>query len=204
MTSMRIRKRTAAIGVAAVVGVGGGVAGVAYAYPSGVPMTISASATKVDDSTQSVTVSLGNADPRCATTVTVNGTYFTTLTAGTTTYTATIPFQSGRNRVRARTVDCDLRERSRVDYVIPDASISGPSAVGEGSRVRYRLSGLEPGTTVTVQAVRSGGGAVYSDTDVVNRRGEASVRFRFRETGTYAVTASVNGSVVTSTSITVG
>lgn len=203
MTSTRISKRTAAVGLAAVVALGGGAAGVAYAYPSGVPMTVSASSTKVDDSTQSVTVSLGNSDPRCSTTITVNGTYFTTLTGGATTYTGTVPFVSGRNRVRARTVDCDLRERSRTEYVVPDAAISGPSSVAEGGRVRYRLSGLEPGTTVTVQAVEAGGAASYSDTDVVNRRGEASVRFRFRVAGTYAVTASVNGSVVTSTSITV-
>ncbi|GLY17246.1 hypothetical protein Kisp01_42610 [Kineosporia sp. NBRC 101677] len=201
MTRMLSRK-AAAVGVAALVGVGGGVAGVAYAYPSGVPLTVSASASTANGQTV-LTVSLGNADPRCATEITVNGNYFGTLTGGQTTLSAPIPNTSGRNRVRARTIDCDLKERARSEFVIPNAQLSGPGTAAVKDRVEYSLTGLEPGTTVTVTAVRSGGGATYSDTDVVDRRGEAEVRIRYKVSGTYAVSASVNGSVVGSSVTTV-
>ena len=191
-----LSNRAAAVGVAALVGIGGGAAGIAYAYPSGVPLTVSASAANNGDGTATLTVSLGNADPTCATTITVNDVYFATLTAGQTTATGPVPVTEGRNRVRARTVDCDLRERARSDFVVPNANLTGPESVARGDRVRYYVTGLQPGTTVTVTAVQAGGSATYSDTAVVDRRGEADVRIRYRVRGTFAVSASVNGSVV--------
>lgn len=201
MTS-RISKKAAAFGVAAVVGIGGGAAGVAYAYPSGVPLTVSASATRISDTESTVTVSLGNADPRCQTRLSINGTEVT-LDAGQTTFSGVVNTGTGRNRVRARSVNCTLRENARVDFVVPNAQLTGSTTGIAGERIRYQLSGLQPGTEVTVTAVRAGGGATYSDTDVVDRRGEASVRLRFRSAGTYAVTATVAGSTVGSTTVTI-
>lgn len=195
MTKRYISKKAAAVGVAAVVGLGGGAAGVAYAYPSGVPLTVSSSAASLGNGQANVTVSLGNADSRCSTEITVNGTYFGTLTGGQTTLTKAIPVGSQRNRVRARTIDCDLKERARGEFVVPNASLSGPGNAAVKEQVRYSLSGLEPGTTVTVTGVKVGGEA-YSDADVADRRGEAKVRLKFKTKGTYVVSAKVNGSVV--------
>lgn len=202
MRSRKLSKKAAAFGVAAVVGIGGGAAGVAYAYPSGVPITVSASATRIDASNASVMVSVGNADPRCQTRLTINGVE-RVLDPGQSTYSGTVPYVSGRNRVRARSVNCAINESARVDFVVPNAQMSGQTSAPVNSRVRFDLTGLEPGTEVTVMAVRSGGGATYSDTATVDRRGEASVRLRFRSAGTYAVTATVGGPVVASQSITI-
>ena len=199
MTS-RFSRKAVGVGVAAIVGIGGGAAGVAYAYPSGVPLTVSASATRVSDTQSTVMVSLGNADPLFQPRLTINGTEFV-LSAGQTTFSGTVSTGAGRNRVRARSVNCALKESARVDFVVPNAQLTGPTSGTVNSRARFELSGLEPGTSVTVTAVRSGGGATYSDTDDVDRRGEASVRLRFRQAGTYAVTATVNGSVVASRQI---
>jgi len=199
----RISKKAAAIGVAAMVGIGGGAAGVAYAYPSGVPITVSASATKAVNGQSTLTVTLGNADPRCSTNILVDGKLFTTLTGNVTTFSGPIAAGSGRHRVRARTVDCDLKENARSEFVVPDAAISGPTTGQTRQQLRYTLSGLEPGTTVTVRAILAGGGDTYTDTDVVDRRGNAKVKFKVQNSGTYAITAQVNGSDVASTSVTV-
>ncbi|MBT0768864.1 hypothetical protein KIH74_08000 [Kineosporia sp. J2-2] len=203
MTQRRISRKSAAIGVAAIVGLGGGAAGVAYAYPSGVPLTLSASATGPDgDGNSVVTLTLGNNDGRCGALVTVDG-VSQLVPAGQSTATITVAAGSGRHRARVRTVDCALDERARVDFVVPDAAISGPTDGQAGDSFRYELSGLEPGTTVSVQAVLTGGDAVYGDTDTVNKRGEAKVKFRIKVAGEYVVTASVAGNVVASTTVTV-
>ncbi|GAA3637103.1 hypothetical protein GCM10022223_64770 [Kineosporia mesophila] len=193
MNFSKINRKAAVVGILAIAGIGGGAA---YAYPSGVPLTISASAVRVDDSNSTLTVTLGNADPRCSTAVTVNGAPFVTLGPGQTTASGPATTGSGRNRVRARTIDCALKESARSDFVVPNAVLTGPTSAVVKEQVRFSLTGLEPGLDVTVQAVKVGGGATYSDTDISNRRGEAKVRLKFKVKGTYVVTASINGSAV--------
>ncbi|GAB6904097.1 hypothetical protein [Kineosporia succinea] len=191
MTLSRINRKAVAAGVLTLAGIGGGVA---YAYPPDMALTVRATAVRIDDAKSTVTATINNADPSCTTIVTVNGQFLGTVSGSSSpTVSGVVNTSSGRNRVRARTVDCDLKENSRADFVVPNAKLTGQAAAVVKEQVRFSITGVEEASEVTLTAVKVGGGATYSDTDVADRRGEAKFRIKFKVKGQYAVTASVNG-----------
>ncbi len=163
-------------------------------YPPDMALTVRATAVRIDDAKSTVTATINNADPSCTTIVTVNGQFLGTVSGSSSpTVSGVVNTSSGRNRVRARTVDCDLKENSRADFVVPNAKLTGQAAAVVKEQVRFSITGVEEASEVTLTAVKVGGGATYSDTDVADRRGEAKFRIKFKVKGQYAVTASVNG-----------
>jgi hypothetical protein len=204
---LRSRKIVAATGILAVVGIGGGVA---YAYPPGTDLTVAASATSPGANGKSdVTVTVGAVDPTCTTRISIDGVDVAIIPPGQTTTTVSIDGTQGRHRVRARNTGCQNgdNEKARADFtILTHAAISPANTTVQRNRnARFDLSGLAPiDATVTVSAVRSGGGStVNAAEDEVDRRGNANVKFKFPQNGTWVLTATINGSVVATTNVTV-
>jgi hypothetical protein len=205
---LRSRKLVAATGILAVVGIGGGVA---YAYPPATPLVVAASATSpaTPGGPSTVTVTIAAVDPTCSTRISIDGVDVAIIPPGQTTATASIPGTQGRHRVRARNTGCQNgdNEKARADFTILTQAAISPSGatVQRNKNAKFDLSGLAPvDATVTVSAVRSGGGStVTAEEDEVDRRGNAKVKFKFPQNGTWVLTATINGSVVATTNVTV-
>ncbi len=206
---LRSRKIAAATGILAVVGIGGGVA---YAYPPGTDLMVAASATSptTPGGPSTVTVTVSDVDPTCSTRISIDGVDVAIIPPGQTTATAQIPGTQGRHRVRARNTGCQNgdNEKARADFtILTQGAISpGNSTAQKNKNAKFDLSGLAPvDATVTVSAVRSGGGStVPAEEDKVDRRGNAKVKFKFPQNGTWVLTATINGGPpVATTTVTV-
>jgi hypothetical protein len=190
-----LSKKTAIAGLAAVAVLGGGVA---FAYPAGTDLTVSASATQTDGVT-SVMVSVGNANPTCATRIQIDSGNEVVLPAGTT--TTTVPFGSvnGSHSVSARTVDCAKgeKEHAKSQFVVLNAQASGATTAKVKKSYAVNLSGFQPGSNVTVTATLVGSNPLVQvlDTDVADKRGTAKTKFKFTATGDWSVVTTATGGV---------
>ncbi|GAB3257450.1 hypothetical protein [Kineosporia babensis] len=205
---MALRSRSGKLAIAGaltLVGVGGGIA---YAYPPGTPMEVSASAAPNGDGTADVTVTVTQVNPTCSTRIIIDGVEYAVLPPGQTSIEVpNVPAEEGRQRVRARNVNCAEgdKEHARADFTVLNGAISTDSDLVTGKNVRFELTGMAPvGAEVSVTATRLGGGSSPEpQSDRVDRRGKAKVKFKFTQSGTYAISATIDGQSVASTSVTI-
>ena len=199
-----LNKKTAIIVLAGTAVLGGGVA---FAYPSGTPLTVAATAApdpgNPGHTTVLVTVSAAN--PTCSTRIRVDGGHEVLLPPGTTTTTIDLTSGAGRHSVTARTVGCKKgdKEHAKSRFVTLDAKATGAPTAHVRKNYPVELSGLEPGTHITVVASLNGGPAVLTEDDTVDRRGEAKVKFKFKIAGTYSIVTTVDGGGTPVNSVTV-
>lgn len=175
--------------------------GVAFAYPVGTPLTVSATASP-DGGNISVMVTVTNANPSCNTQIEIDGNVVGTLPAnGSTTQTATYPLPgstTGRHKVSARTENCakGQKEHDHSRFVISNAMVTGPATGSAGDTYRADFTGFAPGTSVTVTATLAGSSPLVqvSDDDVANSKGDGKVHFKFPKghPGTYTITTAVS------------
>jgi hypothetical protein len=198
VSKLTLNKKSAVIALAATAVLAGGVA---FAYPNGVPLTVAATAAPSNDPAHlgqtAVIVTVSDANPTCATRIRVDGGNEEVLPAGTTTTTIFITPSPGRHSVRARTLDCAKGQKEHADskFVILDAQASGPATATVKKNYQVKLAGFEPETDITVTATLPGTNPLVQvqDTDTADRRGNAKVKFKFTQPGTWVIT-SVGGS----------
>jgi hypothetical protein len=192
-----LSRKTAIAGLVMVAGLGGGVA---YAYPSGTAMTVSATATTSGTSAP-VTVTVANGNPACQIRVNVDGGPDIVLPAGTSTTTVTIPAVAGSHSVRARTVDCPkgAKEHAKSKFVILNAQASHAATAQVKKNYEVTYSGLQPDDILTVTATLSGSSPLQQlvDSDSVDKRGNAKVKFKFKSAGTWSISSSASPSGAT-------
>jgi type 1 fimbria pilin len=196
MANKFLSRKTAIITLVATAGLGGGVA---YAYPSGTAMTVSASASATTPGGNApVMVTVSNVNPACQTLVSVDDGSSVLLPPGATTTTITISSSPGRHSVTARTVDCPKgeKEHAKSKFVIVDASVTAPPTAKVKKNYEVDYAGLEPDSIVTVTATLPGSSPLKQlvESDSVDRRGAAKVKFKFPTTGTWSVSTSVSPS----------
>jgi hypothetical protein len=200
VSKLFFNRKFAIVALAVIALLGGGVA---FAYPPGTDMTVAAVATPSTDpahpNTADVLVTVSNANPSCKIKIEVDGGSTVILPAGTTTVHVFIPPGSGRHSVTARTVDCPKgsKEHAKSKFVILDAKATGAATSPVGKNYRVEITGLPPNSTVTSTATRQGSPLVQLvDSDAVDRRGEATVKFKLKPAGTWVVTTQVNPAAV--------
>jgi hypothetical protein len=202
-------RKTWVVALAAAAVLGGGVA---FAYPPGTNLTVSATATPTAGGKASVLVTIANADPSCKTKVTVRDTPTQTqiFAPGQTTGTFTITAAPGRSRVKARTFDCakPSKEHARSTFVILDAKAVGRSAtIRRKSNWRVEYTGLDPDSAVTATATLDGSSPLVQlvESENVDQRGEATVKFKFKTPGHYVISTQTTppGTAVNSVDVTV-
>lgn len=198
MSNLLFNRKTAVVALAATALVGGGVA---FAYPPGTDLTVAASAAPSTDpahpNTTDVLVTVSNANPTCATRVRVNSGNEVILAAGVTTTHVYIPSGSGRHSVTARTVDCQkgAKEHAKSKFVTLDAKATGAATSPVGKNYKVEFSGLDPDSTVTSTATRQGTPMTQLvDSSDVDRRGEATTKFKLKAAGTWVITTVISPS----------
>jgi hypothetical protein len=197
MSKLFMKRKIAIAALAAVAVLGGGVA---FAYPPGTALTVAATAAPSTDpahpNTTQVLVTVSNANPSCSTRVNVDGGNEVLLPPGVTTTTVYIAPSSGRHSVRARTVGCTKgsKEHAKNKFVTLDAKAAGAATSPIGKNYRVEFTGLEPGSTVTSTATLAGGGSLPAKSDEVDRRGEATVKFKLDQSGEWSITTVVSPS----------
>jgi hypothetical protein len=195
MSNLLLNRKTAVVALAATAMLSGPVA---FAYPPGTDLTVAASAAPSTDpahpDTTDVLVSVGNANPTCATRIRVDNGNETVLPAKTVSTHIFIAPRSGRHSVRARTVGCGKgsKERAKARFFVLDAKATGPATSSVGKRYKVTFSGLDPDSSVTSTATLQGASLtqVVGGNDV-NRRGKASVKLRLTVSGTWVITTAV-------------
>jgi hypothetical protein len=199
-------RKTAIIALAATAVLGGGVA---YAYPPGTDLTVAAAAAATSGGNADIMVTVSNANPSCQTLVQVEGAPSVLLPAGTTTHTFTVVASPGRHSVTARTVDCPKgqKEHAKSKYVILNAQASHAPTAQVKKNYQVDYSGLQPDDVITVTATLSGNltQPQLTESDSVDRRGDAKVKFKFPKAGTWVITstASPSGATVASFNVVV-
>jgi hypothetical protein len=190
-----LTKKAAIVGLSAAALLGGGVA---YGYPSGTALTVSATAAPMNGTVKAM-VSVANANPTCATRIRIDNGNEVVLPAGTTTTTIDLGTVTGRHSVTARTVDCakGQKEHAKSKFVVLDGKATGDATAHVKKKYPVAISGFEPGTDVTVTATLVGSNPLVQvhDSDTVNKRGEAKTSFKFPQAGTWSVvTSGIGGS----------
>lgn len=193
MTTRLSKRRGAVVALAATAVMTGGVA--AYGYPSGTEMTVSATAGPTDPAGgTSVLVTVSNANPACKIRVRIDNGNEQILPVSGTSATTTIvitPAIEGRHTVRARTVDCTKgadKEHAKSRFVVEDAMVTGPDTADLGKYYRIDIAGLEPGTPVDLVATAPDGHTMGpAQEDTANSKGEAKLRVRLDQEGTWSV-----------------
>lgn len=199
MSKLLFNRKTAAVALAATAVLGGGVA---FAYPPGTDLTVAATAAPSTDpahpGTTDVLVTVGNANPNCSTRIRVDGGTEVVLPAGTTTTHVFVPPSSGRHSVRARTVDCtkgNKNEHAKNTFVTLDAKATGNPTSPKGKNYVVEFTGLDPSSAVTSTATHQGSPMTQLvDSDAVDKRGEAKVKFKLKLSGTWVISTVVTPS----------
>ena len=185
--SRMFSRKTLIVALVATAMLGGGVA---FAYPPGTKLTVTATAAPSGGATK-VLVSIQNANPTCATKIEVEGGATVIFPAGTTTGEVTIPAGTGRRRVEARTVDCPKgsKEHAHSNFSILNAHAT---VTGSNSRYEVEYTGLDAKSTVTATATRSGSSEQVVKSGNVDNRGEATIKIRLRTAGTWVITSVIS------------
>jgi hypothetical protein len=198
MSNLLLKRKTAVVALAATAVLGGGVA---FAYPPGMALTVAATAAPSTDpahpNTTDVLVTISNANPTCATRITVNGSTEVILPAGTTSTHVFIAPKPGTNTVRARTVDCTKgnKEHAKSKFVTLDAKATGKPTSPKGKNYEVEFTGLDPDSAVTSTATHQGSPMTQLvDSDAVDKRGEATVKFKLKLSGTWVISTVVTPS----------
>jgi hypothetical protein len=200
-----LNKKMAVVVVATAAVLGGGVA---YAYPPGTALSVGATASpdSANPGHTKVPVTVSAANPTCSTLIKVDGGHDVTLPPGTTTTTIDLASGgAGRHSVTARTVGCKKgsKEHAKSKFVTLDAKATGGATSPVKKNYEVNISGLEPGTHVTVVATLAGGSVVLTKPDTADRRGNAKVKFKFKVAGTYSIVTTVDGGGTPVNSVTV-
>ena len=208
-TMSKLFNRKTAVGAIVATALLGG--GVAYAYPPDQALTVAATASS-DGTTSHIVVTVSNANPGCATKVEIGDGPTVTIPASgnSTTVTTSVDVTglTGRHSVSARTVDCPKgsKEKAKSKFVVLTASnnITSPATAVVRTSYVISFSGLTPDTT-TVSVIATGPpGQQLSDDDTVDKRGNASVKLKFKAAGTWTLvtTITTGGASPTTTSET--
>jgi hypothetical protein len=196
MSKLFMKRKIAIVALAAIAVLAGGVA---FAYPPGMRLAVSATASNdpAHPGQTTVLVTVTNANPSCSTRINVDGGNEVLLAPGVTSTTVYIDPRPGRHTVRARTVGCEKgsKEHARNKFVTLDAKASGATSSPKGKNYRVDFTGLDPDSSVTSMATRVGGNQpVGAESDHADRRGEATVKFKLKESGTWTITTTVSPS----------
>ena len=199
MSNLFLKRKTAVAVLVATAVLGGGVA---FAYPPGTDLTVAATAAPSTDpahpNTTDVLVTVTNANPNCSTRIRVDGGNEIVLPPGTTTTHVYIAPSSGRHSVRARTVDCtkgNKNEHAKNTFVTLDAKATGNPTSPVGKNYTVNFTGLDPNSSVSSTATHQGSPMTQLvDSDAVDKRGEATVKFKLKLTGTWVITTVVSPS----------
>lgn len=198
MSNLLFNRKSATVALAATAVLGGGVA---FAYPSGTPLSVSASAAPTTDAGHEgqvkVMVTVSAANPTCATRINVAGAPTTVFPAGTSTGAVYIPAGSGRRRVEARTQSCRKgeKEHAHSQFVVLDAKATGNATSPRGRNYRVQLTGLDPSSVVTSTATLQGATLKQVvDNAAVDKRGTATVKFKLKVTGTWVISSVISPS----------
>jgi hypothetical protein len=198
MSKLLFNRKTAVVALALTALLGGGVA---FAYPPGTALTVAASAVPSTDpahpNTTDVLVTVSNANPTCATRIRVNNSNEVVLPAGTTSTHIFIAPGPGRHSVTARTVDCTKgnKEHAKAKFVTLDAKATGNATSPVGKNYRVEFTGLDPDSSVTSTATRQGTPMTQLvESADVDRRGEATVKFKLKTSGTWVITTVITPS----------
>jgi hypothetical protein len=193
MSKLQFKRKIAVVALAAAVVLGGGAA---FAYPPGEKLEVAAQAQALPAGGVQVTVTVTNSNPSCSTRVRVDGNTEVVLAPGETTTTIVVATtKKGRHKVRARTVDCldgQKKEHAKSDFVIAAASATGNPTSPKGKNYEVELTGLEPGSTVTSTATLATPMTQLVDSDKVDKRGEATVKFKLKKSGTWVISTDVS------------
>lgn len=197
MSKLLFNRKTAVVALAATAMLGGGVA---FAYPPGTDLTVAATASPSVDpahpGTTDVLVSVSNANPTCATRINVDHGPDVILPAGTSSVHVFIAPGTGTHGVRARTVNCTKgnKEHAKNKFVVLDAKASGAPTSTVGTNYKVEFTGLDPSSSVTSTATHSSPFAQLTDADAVDKRGEATVKFKLKLKGTWVISTTVSPS----------
>jgi hypothetical protein len=197
MSNLLFNRRTAVVALVATAVLGGGVA---FAYPPGTDLTVAASAAPSTDpahpNTTDVLVTVSNANPTCATRIRVDNGNEVVLPAGTTTTHIFITPGGGRHSVRARTVGCTKgnKEHAKNKFVTLDAKATGDATSPVGKNYKVEFTGLDPDSAVTSTATLSGSMTQLVESENADKRGEATVKFKLKKSGTWVISTVVTPS----------
>jgi hypothetical protein len=209
-----MNKKSAIVTLVAVAVLGGGAA---FAYPPNAAINVAATATS-DGTTGTVLVTVNNANPSCDTRIELDGQLPGTIipashstTTNTVTTTLVVGGLAGRHTVTARTVNCPKGSKEHAKsakFVVLTSSnhITYPASANVGTGYVITFSGLTPITT-QVSVVATGPGKQDSDAEAVDRRGEASLKVKFKKPGTWSLVVTIttpSGPVTETRTITVG
>jgi len=191
-----------------VAGVGIAVSGgAANAYPPGTALAVAATPQPVKPK-GTLTVTATNVKPGCYVTFVIDGKWRTVRANGTSvTSTISAPAKPRTYTLRAKTTSCKGYPEVAYTQVTVKAGNSDDhhtnckiKAKADGKKVEVWLSGYKPGTTVVVKVSRNG--TTYSATTKTSSKGNAEVDIWVKDKGSYLVTATSDGKVLT-TSVTV-
>jgi len=175
--------------------------GVAFAYPPGTDLTVAGTAVPSTDpahpNTTDVLVTVSNANPTCATRIQVDGGNEVVLPPGTSSIHIFITPKPGTHSVRARTVGCTKgnKEHAKNKFVTLDAKATGNPTSPAGKNYTVEFTGLDPTSAVTSTATHQGSPMTQLvDADGVDKRGEATVKFKLKLTGTWVISTVVTPS----------
>ncbi|HST86591.1 MAG TPA: hypothetical protein VLL08_32940 [Kineosporiaceae bacterium] len=198
MSNLLLNRKTAVVALAVTALLGGGAA---VAYPPGTKLTVAATAAPSTDpahpNTTDVLVTVSNANPTCATRIQIDNGNEVVLPAGTSTTHVYVTSGSGRHSVTARTVDCTKgsKEHAKSKFVTLDAKATGNATSPVGKNYVVNFTGLDPDSAVTSTATRQGSPMTQLvDSDDVDRRGEATVKFKLKASGTWVITTVITPS----------
>jgi type 1 fimbria pilin len=188
-----LTRKFAVIALAAAAVLGGGVA---YAYPPGQALTVSATASPDGAGKTTVLVTVSNANPSCQIRLEVDGTQTLLPKSASTTITTSLTINSvaGRHSISARTEGCTKgsKEHAKSRFVILDAKTESAPTTRVRKNYLVRLHGFAPASTVTLIATGPGGVPQLTESDTVDRRGDAKVKFKFPVLGTWSIVTTVS------------
>ena len=204
------------VAVSAVIALGAVGGSVAYAYPSGTSMDVTASGAVNSNSVTDVAVTVVNANPNCQINIKVQGAPVIVVPAGRTgaeatqiTRTTTISATSGQHRVRVSATDCSARERTQTVFDVADSGVRTSSKVyHRGDQFIVSAFGFTPNAHITFRLTPASGGPSLEQItpNVTNRQGKAQARFTIKgnaPTGDWVLSA-YTGSVHNATTIQIG
>jgi hypothetical protein len=210
----RLGSKKVAVGALIALGAVGG--SVAYAYPPGTSMNISATATPTGYGGANVVVTVHNANPECQINIKVQGANEVVVPAergGTPeaeviTRTVVTTASRGQRKVTVKATNCTAREKSQTVFDIIDARLETNSTVYEqGDQFTVRAFGFTPHARIVFRFTPASGapGLEQSATDLTDRKGNARARFRIKgnaPTGNWVLSA-FTGSVHNETTLEV-
>jgi len=184
------RKRTLmTAGGALALGLALPLATAAHAYPPGTSLAVAAVSSPIPGKPSNYTVTVTNGLPGCKVKIQVRNNSRTGRIGpdGTATFNIGVSVKSGRYKVKAKTLSCDVKENTSTDIVVTQYRLNGPTTVRANRSFLVQARGWLPRTAITFTALDSSGKVEYAETLRTNSRGDSRNRLRLLNVGAGAV-----------------